>query len=158
MRKVRKRTEKSGKKRNSLKISKFEKQYKKVKHCFFISSMLTQNNACNKLKNFSLETLFTFMSINDKLNARLVCKYWNDSIKSTLQILSKENFLYLQRKRVLLSSSNKNTIFEESDHKKFSKKSLMARYINSNNLSILRKNVDLGILTKPRNINFNKEN
>lgn len=158
MRKIKKRMDKSGKKRNSLKISKFDKQNKKIKHCTFISSMLTQNNSTNTIKNYSLENLFSFMTTIDKLKVRLVCKYWNDSLKTNLPILNKENFLYLQRKKYILSSSKENNIFDESHKKRFSKKTQLARYINSNNISILRKKVDLGILTKPRIIDFNKEN
>ena len=159
MRKVLKKQKINEKKRNSIKVSKFDKHNKRIKHCKLVSNMLTKSNNKNEFKNNKLETLFSFLNLKDKLYTRLVCKYWNDFIKNSLTFLQNDNFLYInKRNQILINSTDENKIFQDSETKKFSKKSLLARYINSNNVTNMRNRVNLGNLTKLRNFDYYKEN
>jgi hypothetical protein len=120
---------------------------KKLPYCPIISHYLKQNNNTT-LKKPILYEIFNCLEYEEQLEVRLVCKQWNEIVRSIIPELQNENVFELAEKRRF----NEDNLFDNSD-KKFSKKKVLVNLIHSKNYYIIKKRASLKCMTKAKTLN-----
>lgn len=158
-------------------INKLTQPHKKIKYCSLIAKILKKQN--RNIKQPVIYSIVEFFNFYEKIQYRILGTKWNEIIKQKLPFLSQENFIncvvfngknVFKQKEMNNSNINDktkddstianehknnisnigvNNLFENSN-KKFSKKKVLIKLINSKSFNTIKNKVSLGLMTKSR--------
>jgi hypothetical protein len=115
---------------------------RKVGICPIISQMLKSNNN-EVFKRPVIDMISNFINLTEKLTARFVCKQWDEIIKPKISNLKKENIYNIDKKL---------TLFENDSEKKYSKKKVLVRMLNTKSYTMIKKRTSLEGMMKTKNL------
>jgi hypothetical protein len=129
----------------SRKIEKNEKS-NKLPYCPIISQFLKKANN-EILKKPILYEILSYVELDEQLEARLVCRQWDEIVKTLRPELNDDNLFDNTYKR----KYNSNNFFDNSDEK-FSKKRVLVHLLHSKNYGVIKSRASLKGMTKAKNL------